>query len=391
VNAVPPEIIAAAERGWCLHPVQHRRKIPLLKDWQHCATPDLKQIEAWERKYPGCNWGAVAGPESGFFAVDVDDPAAMQKLEDEHEPILDGLCNLTSHGYQLIFEWPNGANVRPATNRPCRGIDIRGRRSYIVIPPSIHPTGHVYHYSDDSLPIPACPPWLLTLILNLSLTDAQGRQSAPLAIGVLVEGQRNDGLFRFGCALRRKGWTLEQIEAELLKANARRCDPPLDDKDVGNIAASAASYAVGSPDPLELAWKTTQQEVYPTRKAQFLALCWHLQRARAGQSVALPLERIGLLFTCHWSTIAIYRREAVTQGWLEPAEEYIAHRRAAQYRVTLTREDFKTLTTPTNNYGLVRRRPSENKKSPSKNFLSENWLEDDLPLDAGIFSSGRVQ
>jgi hypothetical protein len=53
------------------------------------------------------------------------------------------------------------------------------------------------------------------------------RDAAPLA-----GGHRNDGLARLAGSLRRKGATQEQLEAQLLEANLRRCRPPLDDVEV---------------------------------------------------------------------------------------------------------------------------------------------------------------
>ena len=140
---VPPEVLKAAGRSWRIHPLRVRSKRPYLKDWQHLATTDIHQIESWAHQYPSCNWGAVAGPDSGFFAIDVDVSEAMMKLEIEFGLVPRGLTNVTARGYQLIYEWPQNADVRPTTNRPCQGIDIRGRNSYIVIPPSVHPSGHV--------------------------------------------------------------------------------------------------------------------------------------------------------------------------------------------------------------------------------------------------------
>ncbi|MGO9337273.1 MAG: phage/plasmid primase, P4 family, partial [Terracidiphilus sp.] len=169
--------------------------MPRLKDWQFLATSDRRQIESWAHQFPGCNWGAMAGPESGFFAVDVDAPEAMMMLELEFGLVPKGLTNVTARGYQLIFEWPQNADVRPATNRPCQGIDIRGQDSYIVIPPSVHPSGHVYHYADDSLPIPPCPAWLLGMILKHSQQDAQAAgtvASKPIGAGSLQPDAAQD-------------------------------------------------------------------------------------------------------------------------------------------------------------------------------------------------------
>ena len=134
----------------------------------------------------------------------------MLKLEIEFGLVPEGLTNVTARGYQLIFEWPQNADVRPATNRPCKGIDIRGRDSYVVIPPSVHPSGHVYHYSDDSLPIPPCPAWLLGMILKDSQQGAQDRQGAP-SVGTeaskpIGEGSRNNTLVSLAGTMQREEW-----------------------------------------------------------------------------------------------------------------------------------------------------------------------------------------
>ncbi len=239
MTALPREVTEASARGWRLHPLKSRSKTPCLRDWQHLATSDLGQIEAWARQFPGCNWGAVAGPESRFFAVDVDAPAAMQRLEDEYSPIPEGLCVVTARGYALIYEWPRDADVRPATKRPCEGIDVRGQDSYIVIPPSVHPSGHVYRYSDDSLPIPPCPAWLLALILGHSQAGAQDRQSSPAAGAVasqpIGKGGRTNRLVSLAGSVHKRGMTPEAIEAALLKENTQFA-PPLPEEKVKAIA-----------------------------------------------------------------------------------------------------------------------------------------------------------
>jgi len=192
-----------------------RLKVARLKNWPHLATADIRQIESWARQYPGCNWGAVAGPDSGFFAVDVDSPKAMMKLEIEFGLLPEGLTNVTSRGYQLIYEWPQNADVRSAGNRPCQGIDIRGRGSYIVIPPSVHPSGASYGWKcgeEDptfgaNAPIRPAPAWLLELLNrrqtpsvangSSTKTTAYGRRALEAQCGRLAlapEGQRNHTL-----------------------------------------------------------------------------------------------------------------------------------------------------------------------------------------------------
>jgi putative DNA primase/helicase len=234
-----------------------RSKRPCLKNWQHLATPDIRQIESWARQYPDCNWGAAAGLNSGFFAVDVDVPEAMMKLEIEFGLVPEGLTNVTARGYQLIYEWPQNADVRPATNRPCQGIDIRGQDSYIVIPPSVHPSGHVYHYSDNSLPIPPCPAWLLGMILKDSQQCAQDRQGAPAEGAVIEHPNRTPHLVSLAGTMNKRRMAPAAIEVALLVENAEKCAPPLPETKVRKIAADIVKrYPAGEPNmPLPDEWR----------------------------------------------------------------------------------------------------------------------------------------
>jgi hypothetical protein len=227
-DTLPPELLAAIARGWRVHPLKPHSKLPCLPGWQHRATSDLKQIEAWCREFRDCNWGAVAGPKSGFFAVDVDDPTAMQQLKDKYGPIPEGLCNVTSRGYQLIYKWPDDTEVKPATNRPCDRIDIRGRDSYIVIPPSLHPSGHRYHYSDATLPILPCPAWLLSLCLTPPQAGTQDGQTTPagaVASCPIGPGRRTHLLVSTAGKLLSQGVPADGIEAALSGLN-RTFSPP---------------------------------------------------------------------------------------------------------------------------------------------------------------------
>ncbi len=153
-------------------------------------------------------------------------------------------------------------------------------------------------------------------------------------IGILPEGHRNDGLTRLAGSLRRKGKASAEIEAELLRANDRRCRPPLPELEVSKIARSVASYPPGGPDPLEHAWEGIQGSSN-SKYDLFLALAKELQRARPDQAIALPLERIADPMHCDWTLVRRYRREAIASAELAPVDEYIAHRRAATFRVPL--------------------------------------------------------
>lgn len=193
-------------------------------------------------------------------------------------------------------------------------------------------------------------------------------------IGALPEGRRNDGLTRLAGALRRKGASLEEIEPELFKHNERRCQPPLSGEEVNRIAVSVAAYPTGGPDPLEDAWQTIETQTCESNFARFVALARQLQTSRPGQPVALPVARIGKLMGVHWTTVGLYRKQAVRDGVLELTDRYVAQRRAGTFRVALDSPEqglsLGTLTSVSTN-GLVRifeNSPSENAaEAPSEN------------------------
>jgi hypothetical protein len=89
------------------------------------------------------------------------------------------------------------------------------------------------------------------------------------------------------------------------------------------------------PGILEAAMEAIADEIYTSNMERFYAFCVALQRLRGTQAVALPVERIGALMGCHWSTIATYRRQAVIAGWLQHAGNAVPHVRAATFFVKL--------------------------------------------------------
>lgn len=337
----------ATSRGLRVFPCRARDKRPLIEGWQTKASSNLSTILDSAEKYPGCNWGVATGPCSRVFVLDVDGPAgrsALAELERQHGRLPVTLTSRTGRGEHRWFKYPNHFEVRGSVGKLGNGLDIRGAGGYVVVPPSTHESGHPYEWVNPAAAIEDAPNWLLDLVSTQ--TRKNGNQAKPHAdppaqrrsaknetapeppFNTLVKGQRNDGLFRYGAALRRKGYTREQIELQLLEMNERRCIPPLAKKEVLTIAASAAQYPVGGPDPLESAWEAVLGEQLARGYPQFIALCRHLQRERGRFSIALPEVRIGTLMGVDRKQVTRWRKRAVRDGWLHPAEKYIAHRRA---------------------------------------------------------------
>ena len=334
------EVLSLAERGWRLLPCAERGKIALIGQWQRRASCDPEMIRSWARRHPGCNWGLATGPKSKIWALDVDGELGRESLSALTAQYGDDWTRTiaveTATGRHFYFSYPSEGLIRNSASKLAPGLDTRGDGGYVIVPPSIHPTGATYQWTAplNGQEPRSTPEWLLQLV-----TSPERAAIRPCDVNALYTGSRNDTLFRVGCYLRRKGFELEQICFELLDQNARRCRPPLPDEDIYRLARQAAAYPVGGPDFLETAWNALQGKAFVSNYAKFLALVHELQTARPGRSIALPVNRIGELFGLHRTAIGSFRRQAVRDGVLELAEAYVAQRKAACYRVLGKIED----------------------------------------------------
>lgn len=174
-------------------------------------------------------------------------------------------------GRQYLFRQPQDRNWRNTSGRLADHVDTRGDGGYIVVAPSVLEGGRSYRWAEgldlecrpDELPEP--PYWLAEELDHLarSSTSRPKRASpgprratlAPVASSTapgnpIPSGQRNATLARLAGTMRRVGMTQAEIMAALERANADRCVPSLDHREVERIAASVAHYA---PDEVAVA------------------------------------------------------------------------------------------------------------------------------------------
>lgn len=167
----------------------------------------------------------------------------MQRLILDHGPeVYDTLRAVTgSGGDHLYFRRPAGLEIGNSAGRLGPGLDVRAIGGYVIAPPSVHPNGRPYAWAPGTEGEPApLPPSLVPSLTAVNWRHADIRGGQPL-----LEGQRNDRLFRLACHFRAAGLTGNEIAAALLTVNASRCRPPLPDRDVQRIADSATRYRAG--------------------------------------------------------------------------------------------------------------------------------------------------
>ena len=87
------------------------------------------------------------------------------------------------------------------------------------------------------LPVP--PPWLADILDGLQSGRISRAVSAVAGDGdanPLPEGSRNEALARLAGSMRRVGMSRAEITAALRQINRDRCQPPLDEQEVDDIA-----------------------------------------------------------------------------------------------------------------------------------------------------------
>lgn len=236
-------VLRMAARGWRLFPVEARGKKPLIRAWQKEATTDNAAVRRLSRQSPGCNWGLACGVVSDVWILDVDGDegsTAVRELCREHgEDWLHTLTARTARGQHLYFSYPLEATIRNSAGKIAHGLDVRGDGGYVIVPPSVHPSGATYEWIDPAAAIEPAPEWLLHMV-----TGPTKQPTLPAAdSSAIPEGQRNAELASLAGTMRKRGMTPEEIEAALKAVNLNRCRPPLPEAEVRAIAASVSRYA----------------------------------------------------------------------------------------------------------------------------------------------------
>lgn len=353
-NPLIEAALSYARRGWQVFPVHTPSpdgcscrksncysigKHPRTQHGYKDATISEQQILEWWTRWPDANIGIATGPRSGFFVLDIDGAngqASLKTLEGIHTlphtlRVLTGRTDPVGEraGYHLYFSWPIGANLGNSAPRGLgKGLDIRGAGGYVVAPPSLHASGLLYEWADSESAVADPPAWLVA-----ALSETSTIALPVLRTSLFYRGERNTELFRLAAKWHRDGVTRAELERKLLAANQRRCVLPLDSEEVRKIAANAAKLEPLGPDALEIAWHRVEEEEYPCRYNQLVALARHLDRASPGCPILLPVERIAKLMGCDRTTVGKYRKIAVAENIIEEVGTYIPQKIAKRYRV----------------------------------------------------------
>lgn len=235
--------------GWPVFPVNWKTKQPYASPGFHAATTDLARIEEWWNKHVNASIGVPMG--HGRWALDIDERhdglAALRKLEETFAPLPWTVTNLTGSkdgSKHLLWREPEGLDVRKG--KLCTGIDIQGLGSYIIVPCSLHKSGHCYEWEADYGPadqvLQEAPAWLLELVTRPRVPQAGTNGDEPMAYDpeqIVEEGDRNNKMYELlrphGLAGKSREWLQEY--GETVSAACYR--PPMDPAEIATCVSSA--------------------------------------------------------------------------------------------------------------------------------------------------------
>lgn len=158
MNELAAAAVVYAHRGWFVFPLVPRRKVPLTTHGLNDASCDPALVAGWWREQPQANIGVACGP-SGLLVVDVDGDEAAEtwtRIAGSNGGYQSTLTAKTGNGFHIYFTGPG----RSSAGRLGRRIDTRGVGGYVVAPPSIHESGHMYRWLDAAAPVTAAPGWV---------------------------------------------------------------------------------------------------------------------------------------------------------------------------------------------------------------------------------------
>jgi hypothetical protein len=135
-----------------MFPCVPRGKKPLTPNGFKDATTDLSQIEKWWAHWPEANIAIATGNISGLYVIDVDGEdgraAFLNLLQRLHEPLPQTLVCITGRGFHIYLPLPNGKTCPCSTGADEeKGLDVRGDGGYVIAPPSVHESGHLYEWT----------------------------------------------------------------------------------------------------------------------------------------------------------------------------------------------------------------------------------------------------
>ncbi len=259
MSALSTAALALARKGFAVFPLRPGTKEPYSDDkffrtvgGYKCASRDPALIEFWWSRQPTANIGLATGSISGIWVLDLDcneDEAWLREQESEHGETIPATVEvITAKGRHIYFRYPPGVDIRNAQDRDDMP-DVRGNGGYVLVPPSVHPSGRAYCWSVDSADSFAdAPEWLVELVTKRHTGGEPIAHSPEYWCGFV--DREHDGSHRSKAVAQLFGYLVRRyVDPIMALALARLVDeqrhkPPLGGAEVDRICNDIADREV---------------------------------------------------------------------------------------------------------------------------------------------------
>jgi len=214
-----------AKIGFRVIPLITKGKVPRIKNWQNDASSDLSTVELWWDKWPNANIGILMDK---IFVVDIDprNGGDFEVFQDMVGTDLSNtlICSTGGNGVHLYF----GGSFDKS--KLSNGVDLQGKGSFVVAPPSVHPNGNSYQWEDETVSISDPPEKLIELIATKQPTKTQSFEKDDLwqekfkIKEKVPNGEKHMELFRMACSLRAQGFDYDFIVEPVIEACRNNCE-----------------------------------------------------------------------------------------------------------------------------------------------------------------------
>ena len=287
--------LAYAALGWAVFPCHTREadgncscgnrpcfdtaKHPLTENGVKSAAKDAGTLaKFFTGDYAVANIAVATGEPSGVWVIDVDDLAALAKLEYQYGRLPKTAIAETGRcGRHYFFRWTEAlANLKNSV-KFAGELDVRTTGGYILLPPSVHATGKAYRWlvSPDETPIVDAPDWLIDIVpkretLTVNAVCVEERIAKYLAACPAAISGQSGHATTFGVICRVvetfpevRGKDDEEL-LSLLKTWNERCVPPWTDRELLHKIGDAQRKAVtATPTPISPASIITSTSSVP--------------------------------------------------------------------------------------------------------------------------------
>lgn len=229
-NDMVDRALEYVDLGWSILPVRPDDKRPYMTNWlQYQKTrADRNLVTSWFSSLSNAGVGLVTGRISGVVVLDVEHDCPIP-IEDILRKYPTGMISKSGGGGRhLFYNYPQGVGRISNRVRIFEGADLRADGGFIVLPPTLHPSGGRYEWLRRG-PMGAFPRELLDMQSRPKAQEGDGWITEALR-GV-SEGGRNDTCARLAGYFFKKGVNSDIVEALLLEWNEKN-DPPLPIKEV---------------------------------------------------------------------------------------------------------------------------------------------------------------